>query len=125
MSYNENRSPDIPPESSVGAAKDVLLRPGVDQVFDSLCCRRRRLILLLLKRGRIQHRADLLIRGDDGREDLEAALTHSHLPKLADAGYIEWDQDTGEVSRGPRFEEIEPLLELIQNHADELPPGWP
>lgn len=125
MSYNGNKSPDTLPEPSAGAATDILLRPGVDQVFDSLCCRRRRLILLLLKRGRLRKRSDLLMRGDDGREDLEVALTHSHLPKLADAGYIQWDQDTGEISRGPRFDEIEPLLELIQSHADELPPGWP
>ncbi|WP_449405170.1 hypothetical protein [Haloarcula amylovorans] len=44
---------------------------------------------------------------------------------MAEAGYIEWHRETGEVSKGPRYDEIEPLLDLIENHVDELPPNWP
>lgn len=50
-----------------------------------------------------------------------AELTHVHLPKLADAGYIEWDRDAHTVVKGPRFDEIRPLMTaiapLIDDHA--------
>jgi len=52
-------------------------------------------------------------------------LVHNHLPRLEKAGYIEWDQDTGTISEGPNYDEIKPLLDLMENHADELPPDWP
>ena len=105
--------------------ENVLTRPGVDQILDCLSTRHRRLILLLLKQGRVETTTDVMMRENNDPENGEIALTHSHLPKLADAGYIEWDRDTGEISKGPRFDEIEPLLELIENHRDELPPDWP
>ncbi|WP_345783346.1 DUF7344 domain-containing protein [Natrialbaceae archaeon AArc-T1-2] len=55
---------------------------------------------------------------------LKTELVHSHLPKLAEMGYITWDRNTNEISKGPKWDEIEPLLELIDNHQDELPDGW-
>lgn len=51
-------------------------------------------------------------------------LTHSHLPKLAEMGFIEWDRDLGELSKGPEWKEIAPLLRLIHEHRDELPDEW-
>jgi hypothetical protein len=60
-------------------------------------------------------------------EDLEPLTTqlyHSHLPKLADAGYIEWNEDTQTIRQGPSFEEIAPLLRLMTDHQDELPADW-
>ena len=56
---------------------------------------------------------------------LKRRLFHVHLPKLDQAGFVDWDRDSGLVTRGPRFEEIEPLLELMSNHRDELPNDWP
>lgn len=47
-----------------------------------------------------------------------------HLPKLESAGFVVWGPQDHSVRKGPRFEEIEPLLELLQNHADELPDDW-
>ncbi len=58
-------------------------------------------------------------------EQMKTELFHSHLPKLADAGYIAWDPDTETIRRGPNFEEIAPLLELMDEHEDELPANWP
>ena len=52
------------------------------------------------------------------------AMRHTHLPKLAEHGLVEWDRETHEVRRGPDFVEIRPLLELLDDHADELPDGW-
>ncbi|MBZ6494955.1 transcriptional regulator [Haloterrigena longa] len=60
-------------------------------------------------------------------EELEALLTemeHTHLPLLEDYGFINWDRDTHEVTKGPQFDEIRPLLELMVNHRDELPENW-
>jgi hypothetical protein len=51
-------------------------------------------------------------------------MRHTHLPKLEESGFIEWDQERNIVRKGPQFEEIQPLLELMENHADELPDGW-
>jgi Ser-tRNA(Ala) deacylase AlaX len=62
---------------------------------------------------------------DDDLELLTTELYHVHLPKLVDAGYIEWDEETRIIRRGPNFEEIAPLLRLMDDHQDELPEGWP
>ena len=53
------------------------------------------------------------------------ALYHSHLPRLADAGYIDWDRQTGVLSQGPRFTEIEPMLVLLATNPNALPFDWP
>jgi hypothetical protein len=52
------------------------------------------------------------------------ALTHVHLPKLADYGFIEGDRANDEVIKGPAFDEIRPLLKLLDTHQDELPGDW-
>lgn len=62
--------------------------------------------------------------GEKELETLENAMFHTHLPKLEEAGFIQWDRETHTVSKGPRFEEIRPLLELMNNHSDELPDNW-
>lgn len=51
----------------------------------------------------------------------ELALYHSHLPKLADCGLIEWDPETQTASRGPEFGTVEPLLYLLAENAHVLP----
>ncbi|MFC6952288.1 transcriptional regulator [Halorubellus litoreus] len=51
-------------------------------------------------------------------------MRHVHLPKLADYGFIVWDRETNEVSKGPNFDEIRPLLALLVDHEDELPDDW-
>jgi hypothetical protein len=63
--------------------------------------------------------------GDDDFEQVKTQLQHTHLPKLADKGYIEWTPDTETIRRGPNFDDIAPLLMLMVNHADELPDHWP
>ncbi len=103
----------------------VLLHPRVDQMLEIVSKRPRRLVLLLLQQETIE-----LTNNGIGYETSEPAvpnieLTHSHLPKLEAAGYIEWDRETSVISKGPHFDEIESFLGLIENHTDELPPGWP
>ncbi len=52
-------------------------------------------------------------------------LHHTHLPKLDEAGFIEWNPNSKTITRGLRFDEIAPLIELIIANRDELPAGWP
>lgn len=60
----------------------------------------------------------------DDTEVHDLLLFHSHLPKLEKNGYIRWNQESGEISRGPNWDEIAPLLELLHNHRGKLPDGW-
>ena len=48
--------------------------------------------------------------GDEDLERLRVVMYHNHLPKLEQTGLIEWDRRTHEVVRGPRFDEIRPML---------------
>jgi hypothetical protein len=59
--------------------------------------------------------------GGDEPNVLAIQLRHLHFPKLANAGYIDWDESTDTVRRGPMFDEVEPLLRLMHNHQEELP----
>ena len=51
-------------------------------------------------------------------------MKHTHIPKLADMGFVEWDRETGTLSKGTNWSEIEPLLELLRDNRDELPEEW-
>ena len=124
MAKNDVRSDGTSAGASDTLPADILSSDGMDRVMDILANRHRRLMVLSLKRGSVETETDLMFRSS-GREEAEMALRHTHLPKLEEAGYIEWNRETGEVSKGSRFDEIEPILELIENHSDELPPGWP
>lgn len=52
---------------------------------------------------------------------LTIRLEHVHLPKLDDAGLIEWDRDTDTITRGPRFDEVEPVLRLLAANQHRFP----
>ena len=41
-------------------------------------------------------------------------LRHVHLPMLDDVGYVRWDRERGTVERGPRFEDVVPLVEWFR-----------
>ena len=62
--------------------------------------------------------------GDEELDNETIALIHNHLPKLAEAGFINWNQEQQIVTRGPRFGEIAPLIDLMVSHEDELPESW-
>lgn len=53
----------------------------------------------------------------DTRQQID--LHHNHLPKLANAELIRWDRTANEITPGPRFEEIEPLLDLLADYSDD------
>lgn len=125
MAYKDEEVSDSPPEEPGDLEESVLLAPEMDRVFETLSARHRRLVLLLVKHGAVDTISDVLAREElNGRSD-DLLLVHSHLPKLDDSGYIEWNGPTDDLSKGPNFDEIEPILDLIEAHAYELPPELP
>lgn len=106
---------------------------GSDRAIDALGHRYRRRLLVALLDHNPQDIDDaqgaeqaLGTAEGGGRDDglIETELVHTHLPKLADYGYITWDRETGTIETGPNWAEIEPVLQLLDDHADELPGGW-
>jgi hypothetical protein len=99
-----------------------------DELFEVLSHEYRRYILWSLADpdGRTDEPIrTTLFAGDDEPDILRIELRHNHLPKLDDAGLVDWDPETETLTRGPRFEEIEPLLGLLDDNRDELPGDWP
>lgn len=118
---DHSRTPDDQPDGGE--------RPTLDELFDVLNHPYRRRILTLLDehnpRREDEFSMDELSTEDDDLELFTTALYHTHLPRLADAGFIEWDRDEDVIRRGPRFDEVAPLIALMRDHEDELPVGWP
>jgi hypothetical protein len=54
-------------------------------------------------------------------EELYVELIHSHLPALAEHGFVEWDREPLRVRRGPAFDEVAVVFEALHAHADEIP----
>jgi len=98
------------------------------QLFDALSASyRRQLLVALLEHNPQDDDPDPLDVTADGETDLdvlEIDLFHRHLPKLEEQEFIEWDRESGEIAKGPKWEEIGPIIRLIHDHRDELPDGW-
>ena len=94
----------------------------IDRHFEVLASEKRRTVLFeVLERGVVDRRS--VARDDWGsRSDWPEAveLHHVHLPKLEEAGLIDWNRATDEITRGPQFDEIEPLLSVLAENRAEL-----
>ncbi|WP_415382361.1 hypothetical protein [Halosimplex sp. TS25] len=55
-------------------------------------------------------------------ETLYVDLVHTHLPVLAEHGFVEWERDPLVVERGPAFEETAVVFRALQAYAGEIPP---
>lgn len=55
------------------------------------------------------------------RQRLEIELRHTHLPKLAEMGFVEWETEPLVAARGPQFEEVAVVFEALHAHAGEIP----
>jgi len=115
--------------------------PDVSTLFELLAAAPRRRLLITLCDTESLHVSDALLTrgeartapsggpspggprspGDDGRDARELQLYHNHLPKLAAEDVVEWDPDTGIVSRGPAFREVEPMVRLLVDNPQALP----
>ncbi|WP_265111409.1 helix-turn-helix domain-containing protein [Halosolutus halophilus] len=97
-----------------------------DKVFDALADVHRRRLLVALLDHNPQDISDLSgVPWNIEETEVEMAQKyHVHLPKLADYGFIDWHPDDEVAVKGPQFDEIKPVLELLDEHRDELPDGW-
>lgn len=81
---------------------------------------RRRLLMALLTNDMVDPSEYF----EGRKENVEVQLNHNHLPKLEEAGFIKWDRENGIIYKGENWEQIEPLLTLMNNHKDELPDDY-
>ena len=72
----------------------------------------RRRVVAGLADGTVETLADLRLRGR--ADEIAAELREQHLPALEEAGYIEWDRETGTITPGPNFE-------TAADHVEDLP----
>jgi hypothetical protein len=42
---------------------------------------------------------------------------------LESAGFVRWNPKTHRVARGPKFDQIAPLLRVLDERCEELPDG--
>ncbi|WP_335343067.1 transcriptional regulator [Halomontanus rarus] len=100
----------------------------LDEFFRSIAnAQRRRLLVHMLSHN--PEDESKVYTGDIEKSDEELSILlvqmeQTHLPLLEDYGFINWDRKNHEVTKGPQFDEIRPLLEMIVNHRDELPDNW-
>jgi len=87
---------------------------------------RRRLLLSLLNDTADRDRTVVLDPrdADAADETLRLSMHHNHLPKLEELGFITVDSRQDAVTTGSNFDEIRPLLELLDNNRSQLPCGW-
>lgn len=109
----------------------IVERSSLTQAFEALADPYRRALLVALSESNPQNDDDLdplnlVVTGDaDSLAVTEAELIHIHLPKLTHMGFIHWDRASGEISTGPHWETIAPILRVMDTHAEELPCDWP
>ncbi|WP_226480326.1 DUF7344 domain-containing protein [Natrinema amylolyticum] len=112
-----------------------------DEIFDALAARyRRRLLVELLTRdrrdiekltgisravadadGELLRKTLSNSRSISGADEKLLEKHHVHLPKLAEYGFIEWDREDHVVTKGPRFDDVRPLLELVDGQRERAP----
>jgi DNA-binding transcriptional ArsR family regulator len=98
---------------------------AADRCFEALADERRRRIIAALCEAEASlsltglavelTRAETDPKGGPGPdvEDRKVQLYHRHIPKLADAGLVEFDRDRRRVALAPGFEGIEDTSELL------------
>lgn len=91
---------------------------SLDDVFNALSNTERRKLLDSLIADSPSDDA-----GSSGiKVDADLAMYHSHLPRLADYGLINWDKETNWVTKGPNFDAAEKVLDFLSNNDGILPP---
>lgn len=107
--------------------KSESARASVDTMLEVLShVQRRKLLLALLEENSQGVLSGDMVGSDSCGPALDESvrMKHAHLPKLAEYGFIEWHRETNEVRKGEQFEEIRPLLELLDDHREKLPSDW-
>ena len=100
---------------------------GLEEMFDALGAVQRRRVLVEL----LESPEDPLRGITDSETETEARfvgdtvrMAHVHLPKLDDYGFIDWNEDADVVRTGEQFDEIEPLLGLLDENQELISNDW-
>lgn len=97
----------------------ALSSEAIDSMMDVLSTRTRRVILMTLLGDSTETSIATLERRLNPSVK-RIHLHHNHLPKLANSGYINWDDETDTISKGPKFSEVEPLVQLLNEYEAEF-----
>lgn len=118
VSYELNQWSGPPDLDTLGGTFDEpsMASPRIDAMMNILAREGRRFVLLSLLDDDAETSLDDIRESLDS-ERVEVQLYHTHLPKLEQAGYIEWEPGSERITRGPKFEEIEPLLRLLEEYT--------
>ena len=104
-------------------------RVALDDLFDALAEETRRGVLLALAKESPRWDEEFLTQGgrpgETDRENVAIELHHKHLPKLDQAGFIDYDEASGRITRGAGFEEVHPLLRSLEDYAQAHPGDSP
>lgn len=96
---------------------------ALDDALIALNDPRRRELLFALRetQSRIETVAvpEDVVDGEALRDRVALEYRHVHLPMLEDNGYIHWDRRRDEIATGPRFDQLRPLLEVIEEFEDD------
>lgn len=110
-----------------------------DEVFDALAdVQRRRVLIQLLNSDSeavphissasqevLQAHEKVLqeyLSGSEEVADADKAVVrtyHVHLPKLVESLYVDWDRGNHLVTKGANYDEVRPLLELVDERREE------
>lgn len=122
VSYELNRWSGPPTHNSVSVdtVESPISPTQIDSMMEALRSQERRLVLLHLLNGARENSVEDLERTMTD-ENAGTKLYHTYLPKLEQADYIEWDPDSNTVSRGPKFHEVEPLVQLLADYTAGVP----
>lgn len=104
---------------------DMIASPGIDAQFRALSTVERRQVLHVLAEVDTNDAVDIGRFADPAAADPLLSMYHVHLPKLEEMGLVSVDRERQSVRRGPNFDDIEPLLRLVDDYADELTGDWP
>lgn len=90
----------------------------LDDLFDALANHHRRQLLSTLLDSKPETEIPV-------PETLTVRMNHAHLPRLDEAGYIEWDRERDVIRRGSRFDDVLPIITIMRENDHELPGEWP
>ena len=100
---------------------------AVDHSLDALRLPfRRRLVFSLLKETNAPDtppRCDIAAVFAGETDETYMELYHVHLPKLDSLEFVDWLKDDWIIEPGPRWNDIEPILTVLHEHLNELPPA--
>lgn len=96
---------------------------SIDGYLDALANGERRALLYALLTHNPQSDTPAVVSAFESEpHDRVVRMKHVHLPKLEDHGLVVWNRERAEVSKGPKFDDLRQLLELMHDHeVDPLP----